>query len=187
MQTVWSSRYRLLRHSWLAALALGLTLGLVGCSTTPSKQRAAQPGPAPILYGSASEDINIASRLQPEQASDVTLYALGLVGTPYRYGGNTPEGGFDCSGLIGHVYQSRAGLAAPRTVAKLQYWGEPVPGEALRSGDLVLFAQRGAPSHAGIYVGEGRFVHAPSSGGEVRLDSLNSRYWAAQRLAFRRP
>ena len=176
-------RYRLWGLAWAGALVLALA----GCGTPPVKPRNAPLNPAPILYGSASDTIVIPSRLQPEQANDVTLYALGLVGTPYRYGGNTPESGFDCSGLIRHVYQSRAGVAAPRTVAKLQYWGEPVPGEALRSGDLVLFAQRGEPTHAGIYVGEGRFVHAPSTGGEVRLDRLNSRYWAAQRLAFRRP
>lgn len=187
MQTMLKPWCRLLGLSWLGALALGLPLVLVGCGTAPTQQRGGQPVPAPILYGSASDAIYIPSRLQPEQASDVTLYALGLVGTPYRYGGNTPESGFDCSGLIRHVYQSRAGLAAPRTVAQLQHWGEPLPGEALRSGDLVLFAQRGEPTHAGIYVGEGRFVHAPSTGGEVRLDKLNSRYWAAQRMAFRRP
>ncbi|MBB1074056.1 C40 family peptidase [Rhodoferax sp. 4810] len=168
---------------WLGALVVALA----GCGTTTTQPRSGPPVAAAILYGSAADTITIPSRLQPEQANDVTLYALGLVGTPYRYGGNTPESGFDCSGLIRHVYQSRAGVAAPRTVAKLQYWGEPVPGEALRSGDLVLFAQRGEPTHAGIYVGEGRFVHAPSTGGEVRLDTLNSRYWAAQRLAFRRP
>lgn len=172
---------------WLGALTLGLALVLAGCGTAPTQHRGGQLARAPILYGSASQAFHIASRLRPEQANDVTLYALGLVGTPYRYGGNTPESGFDCSGLIKHVYQSRAGLNAPRTVAQLQHWGEPLPGEALRSGDLVLFAKRGAPTHAGIYVGDGRFVHAPSTGGEVRLDTLNSRYWAAQRMAFRRP
>lgn len=180
-------RYRLPGLTWRGALALGLSLVLVGCGTAPIQPRAGQSGATPIRYGAAADTFSIPSRLQPEQARDITLYALGLVGTPYRYGGNTPEGGFDCSGLIGYVYQSRAGVSAPRTVAQLQYWGESVPGEALRSGDLVLFAQRGDPTHAGIYVGEGRFVHAPSTGGEVRLDSLNSRYWSAQRLAFRRP
>ena len=115
------------------------------------------------------------------------MYAVGLVGTPYRYGGNTPDAGFDCSGLIGHVYQTRAALATPRTVAKLQSWGQPVASESIRSGDLVLFAQSEVTTHAGIYVGEGRFVHAPSTGGVVRLDNLNSKYWSRQQVAFRRP
>jgi cell wall-associated NlpC family hydrolase len=149
----------------LAALLLSLLLG--ACGTT-SRYRG-EP------------------RLTAAQATDVTLYAIGLVGTPYRYGGNTPESGFDCSGLIGHVYQSRAGISAPRTVAQLQDWGGDVPANSLRTGDLVVFTQRFTATHAGIYVGDGRFVHAPSSGGEVRLDHLKSKYWAAQQVSFRRP
>jgi len=126
-------------------------------------------------------------RLSVDEANDVTLYAVSLVGTPYRYGGNTPESGFDCSGLIGHVYRSRARIAAPRTVAALVNWGQPVPAESVRTGDLVVFMTRGTATHAGIYVGENRFVHAPSTGGEVRLDSLRSTYWARQPVSFRRP
>nr|WP_315427083.1 C40 family peptidase [uncultured Albidiferax sp.] len=148
-----------------AALLLG------GCSTAP---RAPEPSAAS----------SVPSRLSSEQATDITIYALSLVGTPYRYGGNTPDAGFDCSGLIGYVYQSRAGLKLPRTVAQLQSAGQSVPREELRSGDLVVF---GRGTHAGIYVGEGRFVHAPSSGGEVRLNPLDSGYWATQKMAFRRP
>ncbi len=125
--------------------------------------------------------------LSPDQASDVTLYAIGLVGTPYRYGGNTPQSGFDCSGLIGHVYQTRAGLKPPRTVSMLKDWGQPVGLAELRSGDLAVFFQSEAATHAGIYVGDGRFVHAPSNGGKVRLDALNSKHWASQLVAFRRP
>jgi cell wall-associated NlpC family hydrolase len=112
---------------------------------------------------------------------------MSLVGTPYRHGGNTPQSGFDCSGLIGHVYQSRAGVRTPRTVLALSDWGAVVPASSARTGDLVVFTQGGSATHAGIYVGEGRFVHAPSTGGEVRLDSLRSNYWAKQPVAFRRP
>ncbi len=158
------SRFDFLRISATAALALLLA----ACATRP----VAVPDPA---------------RLSDEQSRNVTVYALGLVGTPYRYGGNTPESGFDCSGLIGHVYQLQAGLAAPRTVASLQGWGQPVPASQLRAGDLVLFGNGGAPTHAGIYVDEGRFVHAPSSGGQVRMDRLDARHWARQQMAYRRP
>ena len=108
------------------------------------------------------------------------------MGTPYRYGGNTPDSGFDCSGLIGYVYTSRAGVAPPRTVAQLSGFGQSIDADELRTGDLVVFG-RGRPTHAGIYVGEGRFVHAPSSGGTVRLDHLKSRYWSQQFASFRRP
>lgn len=161
----------------LTAIAVSLFLLLGGCSTAPS----VRIGPASI----ANKDVS--SSVSQEQADDITIYAVGLVGTPYRYGGNTPDSGFDCSGLIGHVYQSRAGVAPPRTVSRLQSWGQPVASDSIRSGDLVLFAQNDVATHAGIYVGDGRFVHAPSTGGEVRLDRLSSKYWSSRLLAFRRP
>lgn len=163
------------RHLVLAAASV--CLGLVGCGTAPSARHNA----------SIADIANMAPRLTQEQADDISIYALGLVGTPYRYGGNTPESGFDCSGLIAHVYKTSVGVVPPRTVTKLRDWGYPVPKDNLRSGDLVLFAQNDTPTHAGIYVGAGRFVHSPSTGGEVRLDYLTSKYWAAQQVAFRRP
>jgi cell wall-associated NlpC family hydrolase len=165
---------------WLLCLAAaGL---LAGCGTT------VPPSPSSSTWpDGAQSDRSVDARLSLEQANDVTLYAISLVGTPYRYGGNTPESGFDCSGLIGHVYQSRAAVNAPRTVALLRDWGQSVASEAARTGDLVVFFQKNAAIHAGIYVGQGRFVHAPSSGGTVRLDSLSSRYWSTQVKAFRRP
>ncbi len=149
-------------------LLLAACLLLAGCGTAPAARSSAY------------------ARLSAEQSSDIAIHALGLVGTPYRFGGNTPEGGFDCSGLIGYVYNSRAGVAPPRTVALLSGFGASVPEDELRTGDLVLFGG-GRPTHAGIYVGEGRFVHAPSSGGTVRLDHLRSRYWAQQSASYRRP
>lgn len=161
----------------LKSVAMALSLVLAGCSTAPSTDR----GPGSI------SSLSVPSRISQEQADDITIYAVGLVGTPYRYGGNTPDSGFDCSGLIGHVYQSRAGVASPRTVSRLQNWGQPVSSDNIRSGDLVLFAQSDVATHAGIYVGDGRFVHAPSTGGEVRLDRLSSKYWSSQKMAFRRP
>ena len=161
------------RTPLLAALALALAALLTACGTRPvAVQAPAATAPA---------------RLSDEQSRNVTVYALGLVGTPYRYGGNTPESGFDCSGLIGHVYQLQAGLAAPRTVASLQGWGQPVPGDQLRAGDLVLFGSGATPTHAGIYVDAGRFVHAPSTGGQVRMDRLSAPHWARQQVAYRRP
>lgn len=166
-------------------LVLPLTLMLAGCSVAPPLRSTATPAQGRLEP--AVDAVGAASRLSPEQARDITMHAVGLVGTPYRYGGNTPDSGFDCSGLIAYVYQSTAGLTPPRTVSKMQNWGVPVATEQLRSGDLVLFAQRSEVTHAGIYVGEGRFVHAPSTGGEVRLDKLNSKYWASQQVAFRRP
>ena len=85
------------------------------------------------------------------------------------------------------MYRNQVGTPPPRTVAQLNTWGAPIDSSELRTGDLVVFGTGRQPSHAGIYVGEGRFVHAPSSGGTVRLDHLQSRHWARQNAAFRRP
>ena len=158
----------------LACVACTVTLlALGGCGSTPSPRSSPIHAPAP-------------SALSDEQAHDIAIHALGLVGTPYRYGGNTPDSGFDCSGLIGYVYRHRVGMAPPRTVAQLSGWGQPIANGELRTGDLVVFGKGRVPTHAGIYVGEGRFVHAPSAGGEVRMDHLQSRYWSRQNASFRR-
>ena len=164
------------RH--LARVAtLVFVIAAAGCSTAPPANQ----------ESSTVLSIGLSSRVTPEQASDITIYAVSLVGTPYRHGGNTPDAGFDCSGLIGHVFKTRADLVTPRTVRTLQYWGQSIQIDRVRTGDVVVFAQNDVATHAGIYVGEGRFVHAPSTGGAVRLDHLNSKYWSSQRVSFRRP
>lgn len=157
------------------SLLLAATVALVGCSTPPT--------PSPSATGGWPTQRSAAPTLSDEQAHGIAIHALGLVGTPYRYGGNTPDSGFDCSGLIGYVYKNSAGVAPPRTVAQLAGFGQRVDAGQLRTGDLVVFGT----SHAGIYVGAGRFVHAPSTGGTVRMDSLQSRHWARQGASFRRP
>jgi cell wall-associated NlpC family hydrolase len=114
----------------------------------------------------------------PASANAVLMRALGLVGTPYRYGGNTPEGGFDCSGLVNYVYRDMLDLRLPRSSRDLAAMQGPrIPEDRLATADLVFFGSAGAVSHVGIYVGEGRFVHAPSTGGTVRLDRLDGPYW----------
>ncbi|CAN5666073.1 C40 family peptidase [soil metagenome] len=114
----------------------------------------------------------------PTAANAVLMRAISLVGTPYRYGGNTPEGGFDCSGLVNYVYRDMLDLRLPRSSRELADWQGPRidPGR-LATADLVFFGSNGMVSHVGIYVGEGRFVHAPSTGGTVRLDHLDGSYW----------
>lgn len=152
------------RRRLLAATALLL---LSACAS----QSGPATGPSGTPGGYAQADA--ASR----RANDVLLRALGLVGTPYRHGGNTPAGGFDCSGLVGFVFLDAAGLRLPRSTGGLMdLRAEEVSRTRLRPGDLVLF-RPGGGGHVGIYVGEGRFVHAPSSGGTVRMDRLDTPYW----------
>lgn len=164
-------------HSLAFAACTAALLALGGCGTS-------RP---PSTSSSSSAPIRTTPPLTAEQAHDIAIHALGLVGTPYRYGGNTPDSGFDCSGLIGYVYRNQVGTPPPRTVAQLNNWGYRIDGGELRAGDLVVFGTGRQPNHAGIYVGEGRFVHAPSTGGTVRLDHLLSRHWSRQNAAFRRP
>ena len=167
--------------SFVLPVVAAAAVFLQGCATPPA------PGSAPRLSLQRPAAPGGVARLNAEQARDATVYALGLVGTPYRYGGNTPESGFDCSGLIAHVYQRAAGLASPRSTAGLQDWGQQVATEHLRSGDLVLFGASSRVTHAGIFVGDDRFVHAPSTGGQVRLERMSAPYWAKRLLAVRRP
>lgn len=168
------------RLSRLLGLSLPALL-LVGCASQPASVVRHAPPPAPL------------PSVMPERfspvAEDVLFRAIGLVGTPYRWGGNTPDSGFDCSGLISYVYRESAGIQLPRTTAAMSEMKVPrVKREQLRSGDLVFFATDGGRrvSHAGIYVGEGRFVHAPRTGGTVRLDHLSNSYWQKAYLDARR-
>ena len=110
---------------------------------------------------------------------EIALFALGLVDTGYRFGGKNPEAGLDCSGMVSHVFEQAAGLRVSGSAADIAKQGRPVNGAGLRPGDLVFFNTRNRPrSHVGIYMGEGRMVHAPSSGKTVRVDTIDARYWA---------
>lgn len=173
--------HRSIHRSFCAVWLASAGVLLVGCGTArPPSSGAADAAPWPTQR-------SVDTTLSDDQAYGIAIHALGLVGTPYRYGGNTPESGFDCSGLIGYVYRNQVGTAPPRTVAQLSGWGQVIDSSELRTGDLVVFGRGRSPSHAGIYVGEGRFVHAPSTGGTVRMDHLESKYWARQNASFRRP
>ena len=120
-------------------------------------------------------------------ASPASHEALSLVGTPYVRGGASPQRGFDCSGLVVYVYRSALGIRLPRRVADLKSVGQAVRLRDLAPGDLVFYNTRRRPySHVGIYVGDGRFVHAPHPGARVRVESIDKRYWRARFNGARR-
>ena len=128
--------------------------------------------------------------VNPAKANEIIFTAMQQVGKPYRYGGSSPTTGFDCSGLIDYVFRESIGMTLPRTVKELKTMHAPVIDKKdLQSGDLIIFAtgRSRKADHAGIYVGQGRFVHAPSSGGKVRLDKLNDDYWKRSFLTGKRP
>lgn len=128
----------------------------------------------------------------PERASggdtnEVALYAMSLADTPYRYGGNSAENGFDCSGFVQHVYLNTLGMKLPRTSHEMSQVGVNLETGQLRPGDLVFFNTRKKPfSHVGIYVGEERFVHSPSSGRAIMVTSMREDYWRSRYNGARR-
>jgi cell wall-associated NlpC family hydrolase len=124
------------------------------------------------------------AQAQPRAAAggaDVVVEALSLLGTPYRYGGSSPQTGFDCSGLVRHVFGTVLNRDLPRRTEDLGTVGQPVARADLQPGDLVFFnTLRRAFSHVAIYVGDGRFVHAPAGRGQVRVEALGDRYWSTR-------
>ncbi|RQR57962.1 peptidoglycan endopeptidase [Burkholderia sp. Bp9125] len=118
---------------------------------------------------------------------EISIQAMSLVGVPYRWGGNTPDSGFDCSGLVRYVIGRAADVNLPRTTADMSSRGMSIDPEQVAPGDLIFFNTTGRPhSHVGIYVGKLRFVNAPSTGGTVRLDYLTNPYWAKRFDGIRR-
>jgi len=148
----------------IGPLAFALLVG--ACASTPA------PDPVPAVRAGAAE---VAAG-----------HAHKMVGKPYRYGGRSPSAGFDCSGLVQFSYR-QAGIRLPRSTEHQLVSSKPVSRSQMRRGDLLFFDQEGRKnSHVGIYLGGGRFVHAPSSGKRVRTDRLDSRYWARHLSSIRR-
>ena len=159
----------------ITAAVLASLLLAGGCGRDGRGDLRATPPPASAAAGRDWPQVTPAD---PVSANAVLMRAISLVGTPYRYGGNTPDGGFDCSGLVNYVYRDMLDLRLPRTSRELAAWQGPrIEPRELAAADLVFFGSGGSVTHVGIYVGEGRFVHAPTSGGTVRLDHLDGSYW----------
>ncbi|WP_416172266.1 C40 family peptidase [Actimicrobium sp. CCC2.4] len=133
---------------------------------------------------------NIAlARLQTlsNRASELALSALGLIGIRYRMGGNTAESGLDCSGLVRLVFQEAWGETLPRTSEEISRVGEKVDSHDMQPGDLVFYnTLRRGFSHVGIYLGDNKFIHSPSSGGQVRVESMDLGYWKSRFNGARR-
>src|SRR2546423_7585740 len=111
-------------------------------------------------------------------AQDLAIYALGLIGVDYKFGGSTPERGLDCSGLVRYVFQQVTGVILPRTSQEISHLGQKIKLNELLPGDLVFFNTRRLQfSHVGIYLGDDRFIHAPRPGGEVEIVTLSKVYW----------
>lgn len=194
---------RILRLS-LALLLAALSAPLLAAnpppavSTIPPTSAPSDPLAAMAPVELATPDsAPIAEQLQALQAASaapststrvktVLQRAFALLGTPYRWGGSSPDGGFDCSGLVGYVFRS-IGINLPRVSRAMANEGVAITDRtALAEGDLVFFGRRGRVDHVGIYVGDGKFLHAPRTGRDVTVSSLTSGYWAQKYMEARR-
>lgn len=145
-------------------ILLALTLLIMGCTSTAPKT-------TETSYRSNSQ-----TYIDDSRRYRVVETALAMLGQPYRYGGSSPGRGFDCSGLV--LYSHRqAGIQTPRTATQQLRYSKSVNWEQLQPGDLLFFQIEEKPSHVTIYLGDGQFIHAPSSGKEVSTESLDNPYW----------
>jgi cell wall-associated NlpC family hydrolase len=153
---------------YIAALWLAAT-----CTLSQAEEIA----PAPGKSGAGWSDT----------AQEILINALSLTGVKYKYGGKSPETGFDCSGFVRYVFQEAANLTLPHGARAISQLGHAIPVEQLQPGDLVFFnTLKSAFSHVGIYLGDGRFIHAPSSGGGIHVVDMNESYWAKRFNGARR-
>jgi cell wall-associated NlpC family hydrolase len=157
----------------LDALAL---LAVLPISGLVSAQSAGATPPAP------DPPLSFTSR-----AGELLFHAMALLGTRYARGGGSPDTGFDCSGFVGYLYREVMQMVLPRSAYEIARLGEEVPPHALEPGDLVFYNTLRRPfSHVGIFIGDGKFIHAPASGGAVRTERMDERYWRSRWNGARR-
>jgi cell wall-associated NlpC family hydrolase len=171
-----------------------LTASLAGCATArtprPEPFPSAPVAPTPAATEPSDRPAAIAEpaanpfRVAP--GGDVVRVALSLRGVKYREGGDSPASGFDCSGFVRYVFAQER-IELPRTVAEQFSIGAPEPLSEVQEGDLIFFTTIApGPSHVGLAIGDGEFIHAPSGFGAVRIERLDSRYWHDRVIAVKR-
>lgn len=172
-------------HS-MARLAVGV---VIGCGVIVSNA---------VQADTVFKDTEVRADVKPEakpglisnvmtKTGDVVMNALGMIGLRYRFGGNTPESGLDCSGFVRYVFNDIFGFLLPRRAVEMSRVGTSVDMAELRPGDLVFFnTMRHTFSHVGIYIGDNKFVHAPSTGSKIRVDDMTASYWVTRYNGARR-
>lgn len=172
-------------HS-MARLAVGV---VIGCGVIVSNA---------VQADTVFKDTEVRAEVKPEakpglisnvmsKTGDVVMNALGMIGLRYRFGGNTPESGLDCSGFVRYVFNDTFGFLLPRRAVEMSRVGTTVDSSDLRPGDLVFFnTMRHTFSHVGIYIGDNKFVHAPSTGSKIRVDDMTASYWVTRYNGARR-
>jgi cell wall-associated NlpC family hydrolase len=165
------------------ALLLVFVCGISTAQTTPAND---EMGKFLTDKGLLNRISDAGNQVQ-SQASDLVVGAMGFLGVPYRRGGSTAESGFDCSGFVKAMYEQTIGLVLPRSAAQQAAATQTIDKSELKPGDLVFFnTMRHAFSHVGIYVGNGKFIHSPKPGAEVRVEDMGLSYWARRYNGARR-
>ena len=185
-----TSSLRLVLSTFLCALCCGVA-GCVSAAPAPDK---APEKLSPATNYSAETSATVQDSLDANadkswssSAQEVLMNALSLTGVRYKFGGNSPETGFDCSGFVRYVFQQAMNLTLPHGARAISQLGESVAIGDLKPGDLVFFnTLRSTFSHVGIYLGNNRFIHAPSSGGGIHVVDMKESYWAKRFNGARR-
>lgn len=171
------SRHKSARATQNIRSVVTATVLMLGLASTHGTAQAMRTATAlPSLKG-LTEQIDFGDSLRER----VVQAGMEAIGTPYVFGGNDPEDGFDCSGLVSFVFKEIAGMDLPRRAIEQRAEGKSVPRADLQPGDLVFFAttrNRARVSHVGIYIGDSKFVHAPRRGSNVRVSSMGEAYWS---------
>ena len=169
----------------IAFLLLGF---IVFAEAAPDTALLEEPSPAEATSQPGQDDSieNLSSSVE-DAVGELLLHAMGLLGVAYRFGGNSPENGLDCSGFIRYVFQKSLKVNLPRTSAEIARVGKSINRSELVPGDLVFFNTRGFKySHVGMYVGKGKFIHAPRIGKNIEVANINQGYWDAVFTGARR-
>ncbi|OAM30164.1 peptidase C40 NLP/P60 [Eikenella sp. NML03-A-027] len=140
--------------------------------------------PAPSRQSSSAG--SRASSGSQDEAGDLIMNAMSLIGLSYRFGGNSPTQGLDCSGFMQYIFKRSMGITLPRTSAEMATVGQRVDRANLKPGDMVFFGAGGRVSHVGMYIGNDRFIHAPRTGRDIEITSMNGTYWKNRYITARR-
>ena len=170
-----------MKHIFQTILTATLIPFLASCGFSTGKHR-----PTAKTHASARkvQPVRISNIDHTQGSQELMLHSMGLIGTPYKWGGSTTSTGFDCSGMIQFVYKNALGVSLPRTARDMAAARRKIPDSRLKAGDLVFFNTGGANkySHVGLYIGNGEFIHAPSSGKTIKTEKLSSPFYAKNYL-----
>ena len=163
------------------ALTAAIILPLASCGLFSGKHH---PKTKTHTTARTVQPVRIGNIDRTQGSQELMLHSMGLVGTPYRWGGSSIATGFDCSGMIQFVYKNALGVSLPRTARDMAAASRKIPDNQLKAGDLVFFNTGGSSqySHVGLYIGNGEFIHAPSSGKTIKTEKLSSPYYAKHYL-----